>query len=64
MEGNYGMSYVNKDCDVTMLERERGGATRTICRERGGATLEEREWRGDTRSGEATLEKRERRGEV
>ena len=34
------MSYVNKDCDVTMLAilRERGGATRA---RRGGATLVE-----------------------
>ena len=40
------MSYVNKDCDVTMLSiiREKGGATRA---RRGGATSEERG--GETR---------------
>ena len=46
------MSYVNKDCDATMLDREgmtleeRGGGGE-VRASRAGATLEEREGRGD-----------------
>ena len=58
------MSYVNKDCNVTTLAIQRGGAMRVICRW-GGATLAQRE-RGEGRwvtcmgggGGGATLEER------
>ena len=45
MEGNSGMSYVNKDCDVTMqaIVRERERGVGDACAQWGWVTLEERE---------------------